>query len=226
MEKRAIEQPEVEKRLKRDDWNVITEYPRGALIRIRERIISREDEEKIKTTLETLLAQHGGQDQGKMFGKSWTSRRRTLQLVDSPSTKIYRYNGSRNTNPHRVLFSDVPEICQVIEKITEYAGRRPSMALVNYYFDGSVGLGGHHDNEKQLEGSIFCLTLLASPDSSPRVVRFYDSDGVKYDLQPRSGSLYEFNKSANEHYLHCVPPDKTYHGPRLSVTFRFYSTKQ
>jgi hypothetical protein len=83
--------------------------------------------------------------------------------------------------------------------------------LVNYYADGSQSLSKHFDDEPDIDGRIFSVSL-----GSTRTFNIWRSDGL-HKIELTDGMALWFR---GDQMAHAIPKTTKPVGPRLSFTFR------
>jgi alkylated DNA repair dioxygenase AlkB len=102
-----------------------------------------------------------------------------------------------------------------VEKLT---GSEYDACLLNYYHNGSEGMGWHSDNEKTMgeEPIIASLSLGAG-----RKFSFKHNDSKqKIDLFLEHGSLIVMQGITQKHWKHALPTSRKVNSPRINLTFR------
>jgi alkylated DNA repair dioxygenase AlkB len=151
------------------------------------------------------------QDVVKLFGKTYITDRKVAWYAEKPF--IYRYSGqSKAALP---FSSSLIDIKSRVEKIT---GCEYNACLLNYYHNGSEGMGWHSDNEKSItqHSSIASVSLGAI-----RKFQFkHKAHGLKFELILDSGSVLDMRGETQEFWLHTLPKSKKVVGTRINLTFR------
>lgn len=113
-----------------------------------------------------------------------------------------------------------PLIRDMKRKVEEYLGVKFNFALVNYYPNGTAGIGQHSDDEPcmDLTKPIACLNFGAT-----RKLIFREKEGnEKKELKPEHESLYVMYYPINEKWTHEIPSEHKIKEPRISITFRIF----
>lgn len=102
--------------------------------------------------------------------------------------------------------------------VEQRCGEGFNSCLLNFYHDGSEGMGWHSDDERSLEkdSAIACLSVGAERKFKFRHKRLPLTAGVM--LGP--GSLLVMRGLTQSHWQHCVPKMLRVRAPRISLTFR------
>lgn len=152
-------------------------------------------------------------DEVSMFGKRILMNRKVAWYGDQPFE--YRYSGITKTA--QPWSSTLAELKLLVDSIT---GERFNSCLLNYYHDGSDGMGWHADNEKTLEkdAPIASISLGAERPFDLRHRR--DKQRVRIHLE--DGSMLLMKDELQRHWLHQLPKTKKVNAPRINATFRYY----
>ncbi len=151
------------------------------------------------------------QDVVKLFGKTYITDRKVAWYAEKPF--IYRYSGQSKT---ALPFS--PTLLDIKSRVEKITGAEYNACLLNYYHNGSEGMGWHSDNEKSIRpnSSIASVSLGVS-----RKFQFkHKTHGLKFDLILDSGSVLDMRGETQEFWLHALPKSKKVVGTRINLTFR------
>ena len=151
------------------------------------------------------------QDVVKLFGKTYITDRKVAWYAEKPF--IYRYSGQSKT---ALPFS--PTLLDIKSRVEKITGAEYNACLLNYYHNGSEGMGWHSDNEKSIRpnSSIASVSLGVS-----RKFQFkHKTHGHKFDLILDSGSVLDMRGETQEFWLHALPKSKKVVGTRINLTFR------
>lgn len=168
------------------------------------------DDESARSSLRELEGFDFWQnDEVVMFGKRLVLSRKMAWFGDMP----YAYAGAQKM-PLRWNSSVL-----LLKKIVEDAsGVSFNSCLLNYYADGSEGMGWHSDDERSLvpNAAIASLSLGAE-----RNFRFkHRRTGETTSVWLENGSLLVMAGETQTHWVHCLPKSKRVFGPRINLTFR------
>ena len=150
-----------------------------------------------------------------LFGKQIQLSRKVAFYGNEGLT--YTYSG-RIKNAYN--WSSVLE--HIKSLITAHSGETFNACLLNYYHDGTEGMGWHSDNERELveQAAIASLSL---GDSRDFVLKHKTTkQNVRVHLE--NGSLLIMKGSIQEHWLHALPKTKKSKNPRINLTFRLMKT--
>jgi len=151
------------------------------------------------------------QDVVKLFGKTYITDRKVAWYAEKPF--IYRYSGQSKT---ALPFS--PTLIEIKSRVEKITGAEYNACLLNYYHNGSEGMGWHSDNEKSIRpnSSIASVSLGVS-----RKFQFkHKTHGLTFDLILDSGSVLDMRGETQEFWLHALPKSKKVLGTRINLTFR------
>jgi len=151
------------------------------------------------------------QDVVKLFGKTYITDRKVAWYAEKPF--IYRYSGQS-----KIALSFSPTLLDIKSRVEKLTGSEYNACLLNYYHNGSEGMGWHSDNEKSIRpnSSIASVSLGVS-----RKFQFkHKTQGLKLDLILDSGSLLDMRGETQEFWLLALPKSKKVVGTRINLTFR------
>ena len=151
------------------------------------------------------------QDVVKLFGKTYITDRKVAWYAEKPF--IYRYSGQS-----KIALPFSPTLLDIKSRVEKLTGSEYNACLLNYYHNGSEGMGWHSDNEKSIRpnSSIASVSLGVS-----RKFQFkHKTQGLKLDLILDSGSLLDMRGETQEFWLHALPKSKKVVGTRINLTFR------
>lgn len=151
------------------------------------------------------------QDQVVMFGKRIVTARRVAWYGDAP----FRYTYSRVTRTARPWTDTLRELRALVQ---DAAGERFDACLLNFYRDGSEGMGWHSDGERDLVpgGAIASVSLGAERRFAFR----HRTSRETVSLELEHGSLLIMRGETQRHWLHRLPPTRRVSTPRINLTFR------
>ena len=151
------------------------------------------------------------QDVVKLFGKTYITDRKVAWYAEKPF--IYRYSGQS-----KIALPFSPTLLDIKSRVEKLTGSEYDACLLNYYHNGSEGMGWHSDNEKSISpnSSIASVSLGVS-----RKFQFkHKTRGLKFDLILDSGSVLDMRGETQEFWLHALPKSKKVLGTRINLTFR------
>ena len=155
---------------------------------------------KVKWEYETL----------NFMGKHMVLKRRSAWYADYGN--YYKYSGVTK-KPH-LWNREIKFIKFLIEKETEYFF---NSVLLNEYSDGTVGMGWHSDDEKELglQPIIASISLGASRD-----MYFKNNKSKKIKLFLENGSLLIMKGKTQSFWKHTIPKRLKIKDGRINLTFR------
>jgi len=150
-------------------------------------------------------------DEAVLFGKKIITKRKAAWYGD----KEYAYTYSNSTKHALPWTSDLLTLKAIVEK---YSAASYNSVLLNLYHNGEEGIAWHSDDEKTLQnnGAIASLTLGAERKFSFKHKR----TGETISIVLENGSLLVMKGTTQKNWLHCLPPTKKIHQPRVNLTFR------
>lgn len=150
-------------------------------------------------------------DEVVVFGQRHVTGRSVAWFDDSGLE--YSYSGT--TKKSLPWTEDLRELKLLVE---QRCGGRFNSCLLNFYHDGSEGMGWHSDDERSLEkdSAIACLSLGAERKFKFRHKRLPLTAGML--LGP--GSLLVMRGTTQSHWQHSVPKMLRVRAARISLTFR------
>ncbi|WP_207063707.1 alpha-ketoglutarate-dependent dioxygenase AlkB [Motiliproteus sp. SC1-56] len=92
--------------------------------------------------------------------------------------------------------------------------------LINYYRNGSDGVGWHRDNEQSL-GPRPVIASLSLGQSRRFSLRHRDLPEHKLQLELNSGDLLIMAGATQHHWLHAIPKSRRQLAPRINLSFRY-----
>ena len=150
-----------------------------------------------------------------MFGKK--HKQSCLSTWHSDAGVNYVYSGvERMAHPMNEILSEIRRRCEVA------ANSKFNSVLVNFYRDGSAGMGWHSDNEaiNGREPTIASVSLGATRRFDLR--HRETKQTVKVDLD--SGSLLVMSGLSQQCWVHQIAKTAKPVGPRINLTFRLVQT--
>ena len=153
------------------------------------------------------------QDQLIMFGKAIITKRKIAWYGDKP----YEYIYSKNKKVAKPWTKALKEIKLQLER---YSGEDFNACLLNYYHDGSEGMGWHSDNEKMMKkhATIASISLGANREFMFR----HKHNHKQCSLELESGSLLLMKAETQDYWKHQLPIRKRIKTPRINLTFRYF----
>jgi len=150
-------------------------------------------------------------DQLMMFGKLVTTRRKVAWIGDPNCT--YTYSGmKKEAQPW------IPELLAIKRQLEELVQSEFNSCLLNFYHDGTDGMGWHSDDEKELNARspIASLSLGASRKFAFR----HKKDKSTVSLFLENGSALIMHPPTQQFWQHALLKTNIIHTPRINLTFR------
>lgn len=156
-------------------------------------------------------------DQVMMFGKLVTTRRKVAWAGDPECT--YTYSGVKKSPQ-----AWTPELLSIKTQLEELTQSEFNSCLLNFYHDGSDGMGWHSDDEKELDANspIASLSLGAQRKFAFR----HKVDKTTIPLYLESGSVLIMHSPTQQFWQHTLLKTKTVSNPRINLTFRKITLKK
>jgi hypothetical protein len=108
-------------------------------------------------------------------------------------------------------------LIEIKKKVEEIAGTHYDICLLNFYPDGTTGMGWHSDEEDMREDSD--IASLSFGEERRFDFRSIDKK-EKYSIVLEHGALLLMRGWIQKYWQHHVPPSKRILGPRINLTFR------
>ncbi|WP_353202847.1 alpha-ketoglutarate-dependent dioxygenase AlkB [Polynucleobacter sp.] len=156
-------------------------------------------------------------DQVMMFGKLVTTRRKVAWAGDPECA--YTYSGVKKSPQ-----AWTPELLSIKTQLEELTQSEFNSCLLNFYHDGSDGMGWHSDDEKELDANspIASLSLGAQRKFAFR----HKVDKTTIPLYLESGSVLIMHSPTQQFWQHTLLKTKTVSNPRINLTFRKITLKK
>lgn len=156
-------------------------------------------------------------DEVVMFGKRIVTPRQVAWFGDQDCD--YTYSGNRHTAQEWS-----PLLREIKEAVEVRAGVSYNSCLLNFYQDGSQGMGWHQDNEKELgpEPNIASVSLGAARRFDFRI----RESGEKVSVVLETGSLLVMSGETQAFWQHQMPKSKKVSDPRVNLTFRSIQSRR
>lgn len=155
-------------------------------------------------------------DQLILFGKHITTKRKVAWHGD----QAYQYVYSRN----KKIAKQWTDTLQAIKQHLEYfSGEQFNSCLLNYYHDGSEGMGWHSDNEVMMKknAAIASISLGATRKFNFR----HKVSNETQSVYLKSGSLIMMKGDVQTYWKHQLPVSKKILTPRINLTFRYFEDR-
>lgn len=151
------------------------------------------------------------QDEIFMFGKKIITRRKVAWYGD----KGLQYTYSKTTKTAITWTKELLNLKSIIEEKT---GEIYNSCLLNFYNDGTEGMGWHSDDEKELrkDGAIASISLGAERKFDFR----HKKSKEKVSLTLEHGSLLVMKGITQTNWQHRLTVSKKIVSPRVNLTFR------
>jgi alkylated DNA repair dioxygenase AlkB len=156
-------------------------------------------------------------------GKIYSLQRDTAFFADS--MHVYMRYPSNQFIPCLPWTPTLLKIKQELEKLVNHPLNH---CIINRYVNGKDRIGAHHDKYTDLhpESNVVALTLYKNPGKH-RVLKLTDPETnrvvSKHELC--NGWMYMLTPELNRTYKHEVPPAAGKYPSRISLTFRYVTSK-
>ena len=152
-------------------------------------------------------------DQLLMFGKHITTKRKVAWYADQHYEYIY-------SNTKKIAKNWTSNLKKIKDELEHYTEETFNSCLLNYYQDGSEGMGWHSDNEIVMKknASIASISLGASREFMFRHKKSHEQHTVELG----NGSLLLMKSTTQDNWKHQLPTRKRVIKPRINLTFRSF----
>ncbi|MEM9159927.1 MAG: alpha-ketoglutarate-dependent dioxygenase AlkB [Verrucomicrobiota bacterium] len=147
----------------------------------------------------------------RLFGKRIVTQREVAWFGDESFE--YRYS-----NESRVAMVWTPLLSALKDKVESVCGSRFNSVLLNFYHDGSEGMGWHSDDEKELGDEPLIASL--SFGATRRFDMRHKKTGETVKVFLESGSLWVMSGASQERWKHQAPKQLKIKEGRVNLTFR------
>ena len=155
----------------------------------------------------------------RLFGRSHPAPRLSAWYGDQGAT--YTYSGLRlSPQPW------TPQLDRMRQRVSALTSKPFNSALLNYYRDGSDGMGWHSDDEPEL-GRGPCIASLSLGSERRFLLRHKTQKNLptcEYLLG--DGDLLIMDGKTQHHWKHQIPKTRRPVGPRINITFRYVHVKR
>lgn len=150
-------------------------------------------------------------DEVLLYGRHITTARRMAWYGDEGAA--YTYSGIT-----RVPLAWTPDLLELKIIVEQISGAVFNSCLLNFYADGTQGMGWHSDDEKMLgrDPTIASVSLGAAR----RFCFKHRVTGLKTEALLNHGSLLVMSGATQHHWLHSLPKAARVTHPRINLTFR------
>ncbi len=150
----------------------------------------------------------------RLFGRSHPAPRLSAWYGDQGAT--YTYSGLRlSPQPW------TPQLDQLRQRVSALTSKPFNSALLNYYRDGSDGMGWHSDDEPEL-GRDPCIASLSLGSERRFLLRHKTQSNLPtHEYLLGDGDLLIMDGETQHHWKHQIPKTRRPVGPRINITFRY-----
>jgi len=185
--------------------------PRDGVVEYRPSLFGcAESEELFGALLTTIPWQH---DEVILFGQKRVLSRKVAWHGDGNFS--YSYSGtSKTASPWS------PALLLIKERVEQQCAHRFNSCLLNFYHDGSEGMGWHSDDEKTLGRNPVIASVSFGAERIFKLKHRESKEVVSVLLE--NGSLLVMKGETQHHWLHTMPKTKKITTPRINLTFRMF----
>jgi len=153
-------------------------------------------------------------DEIMIFGRSIITKRKVAWYGD----EAYEYIYSNNKKIAKPLTTCLKQIKYQLEQQT---GETFNACLLNYYHDGSEGMGWHSDDEVTMKKH---ATIASISLGAERTFMFrHKTSKDQHYIELENGSLLLMKGATQDYWKHQLPIRKRIKLPRINLTFRYFS---
>lgn len=146
-----------------------------------------------------------------MFGKEITTKRKVAFYAD----KGISYTYSQRT---KIALNWTPVLEQLKLDVEKYTQQKYNACLLNYYHNGTEGMGWHADDEKEIVSNSSIASISLGADRKFSFKHKVTKETASIVLE--TGSLLEMKGAFQKHWLHALPKTMKNPEPRINLTFR------
>jgi len=132
---------------------------------------------------------------------------------------------------HEALPIEHPYLIELRKWVCEHSGFDYDQILINWYPDGTAGIGHHSDSEKQLQkgSAIYSFSFGETREFVVKAKKEMDFNNLKISM--KNNSLLIMGGEMQKYFTHSVPKCTKTHisndscshfGPRINITFRLF----
>ena len=112
------------------------------------------------------------------------------------------------------------ELLEIKSKIEEATGTKFNSCLLNYYRNGSDGMGWHQDNEKELGKNPIIASVTFGETRPFQLKHISNKELKKVDIPLSNGSLLIMAGETQHYWKHQIPKTTREIKERVNLTFR------
>jgi alkylated DNA repair dioxygenase AlkB len=152
-------------------------------------------------------------DEVVLFGKRRVLSRKVAWMGDESFS--YSYSGTSKT-----AVTWTPPLLLIKERVECACAHRFNSCLLNFYHDGSEGMGWHSDDEKTLGRNPVIASVSFGAERVFKLKHRESKEVVSVLLE--NGSLLVMKGETQHHWVHNMPKTKKITTPRINLTFRTF----
>lgn len=120
-------------------------------------------------------------------------------------------------------WEEIPILKDITNLVSDLTKNSYNSCFIQRYPNGNVGINPHRDTEVSGKYGFICgLSLGSTRTLTLGPPRYLNIDPIKIDLLP--GSLYVLKPPTNDYWTHCIEKNPNILEPRISLTFRSFSS--
>jgi alkylated DNA repair dioxygenase AlkB len=153
----------------------------------------------------------------KVYGKTMAQPRDSFYMADNGYP--YKYSGfDRKPDDWTVAVTEMKKVLDVAVKNIESNHPKLNAVLGNRYRDGHQNIGAHSDNESDLHGNAFIVSVSLGAARDFIFTHKETKEKVKILLEP--GSVLLMGGNCQKNWRHALPKRLCVKDPRINLTFR------
>jgi alkylated DNA repair dioxygenase AlkB len=153
-------------------------------------------------------------DEVVIAGKRILTKRLVAWYGDSPYS--YTYSGTT-----KQALAWTKELLELRERAASITGEVFNSCLLNFYHDGTEGVGWHSDNEDCFIKNATIASF--SLGATRRFLFKHRKSKETITVELENGSLLAMKGETQTHWLHSLPKSLKVTEPRINLTFRMVS---
>lgn len=166
----------------------------------------------------SLLTQSLAQMWSDYLGNLFVKGTIRTSLLFGDEGLVYRVSYHGQTKETLVApWTEIPPLLALKNLLETLLKQRFTVAIVQCYPKGSIGIAPHRDKE-MVPGTIIAGLSVGTP----RTIQFTRNNYEAVSIPLASGSLYVMNPPTNDKWLHCITKQPEVKDVRYSITFRNY----
>ena len=150
-----------------------------------------------------------------IFGKNIITKRKVAWYGDDAYEYIY-------SNNNKIAKPWTTSLKQIKHQLEHQIGETFNSCLLNYYHDGTEGMGWHSDDEVMMKRN---ATIASISLGAERTFIFrHKQTKEQHAIELQNGSLLLMKGATQKFWKHQLPIRKRIKSPRINLTFRKFIT--